>query len=104
MKTNVMTAIEMTSAASASSFGDVAPADLTETLVEYSFNAQDGSPEGSIFAESIDEACTLWALESLSEYGGGIYTVWGPDSNGDSYSIERSGAEVVAKPFEAEIQ
>lgn len=78
--------------------------DNSLALDEYSFNGQDGSPEGSIFATDVDEACALWALESLSEYGGGIYSVWGPDCEGREYSVERSGAEVVAKPWEADVQ
>lgn len=73
-------------------------------LVEYSFNGSDGAPEGSVFAEHLDEACMLFGLEALPEYDGGVFSVWGPDCSGREYLIERSGEDVTAKPWEADVQ
>jgi hypothetical protein len=99
-----MTNAEITENAETAPLANVAAGAEQVALDEYSFNGADGSPEGSIFASSLDEACMLFGLECLSEYAGGVFSVWGPDCSGREYMIERSGEDVTAKPWEADVQ
>lgn len=94
MKTNVMTANEMTSAPSAASRGSVAPATLFNPAW-YSFNAPNGEPEGSEEATSYEEAAVQWG-EHLSPGDIRLLEVWGPQGS-RWFRIERELHGVVVR-------
>ena len=71
-----------------------------ECLVEYAIHAENGEPEGDVFAEDAAEAAQLWAMENLHNGQYRLLQVMEGCTRCGWFQVERDADSATAKAWQ----